>query len=354
MKQLIQQTLKAYKLDCSVGNPYNTPNTVIYPLSIPKGSKIRLLERHRGEIARDLGVSHVNIENASSGAYIEVERGEREVILFEDLLKHKDFINSHKNEVLLGVDRHNKIVLSDFTKWPHLLVAGATGSGKSVGIHQIILSLLAKNSPEQLKIQLFDPKQTELNYYDGIKHLWQSTITDSDKALESFNELANEMERRYSIMKRHNIREWNGNRILVVVDELADLIMQVKDIEKPIVRLAQKARACGIHLVLCTQRPTVNVLTGLIKANAPSRLSYRTVTGTDSRVILDGNGAERLLGRGDSLYRSSSGFEHQRIQSSYASDEIIERMVSIIKQKFGHKFQSRLHKLIYHIIKPFY
>lgn len=227
---------------------------------------------------------------------------------------------------------------------PHLLIAGSTGSGKSVCINTLIISLLYKSKPEDVKLLMIDPKVVELGIYNGIPHLLIPVVTDPQKAASALNWAVKEMTRRYNLFAENNVRDMKGYnalkndedllpQIVIIIDELADLMMVAsKEVEAAICRLAQMARAAGLHLIIATQRPSVDVITGLIKANIPSRLAFSVTSGTDSRTILDVSGAEKLLGKGDMLFHPIGSNKPQRIQGAFISDKEVENIVAFVKK----------------------
>ena len=256
-------------------------------------------------------------------------------------------MNKNLTNLVLGIGIDGKNMTKPLEDMPHLLVAGATGSGKSVGVNTFILSLIYQNSPSELKFLMVDPKQVELGMYDGIPYLLAPVETNPDKALKILKWAVNEMERRYTLLKEYKVKkldEYNKKmpadampRIVIVIDELADLMMNrntKKDTEACITRIAQKARAVGIHLIVATQRPSVDVVTGLIKANIPTRIAFSVVSQIDSRTILDVKGAEELLGRGDMLFMSVDSNTPVRLQGPFVDTPEIEEIVQAIKDKY--------------------
>ncbi|MBW6515442.1 MAG: cell division protein FtsK [Candidatus Cloacimonetes bacterium] len=284
---------------------------------------------------------------------IEVPNKEREVIYLKDIMLAEQMVrNPSKLAFALGKDIVGTPVIADLAGMPHLLIAGATGSGKSVCINSIICSLLFRSTPEELRLVLIDPKRIELSGYEGIPHLIQDVVSDSEEALIVLNWAVKEMERRYELLQHYNVRDINGYNkkikelvsneekpfeetlpyIVIIIDEFADLIMRSgRDIEIPITRLAQLARAIGIHLVLATQRPSIKIITGLIKANFPSRIAFQVAQKIDSRVILDMNGAETLLGKGDMLFIPPTKGQAERIHGAFVSDSDIEHLIEYLR-----------------------
>ena len=266
---------------------------------------------------------------------------------FKEIISSASFIKS-KSAIpfAMGKSISGEVIVSAIEKMPHLLVSGATCSGKSVCINNIIMSILYKHSPDEVKLLLIDPKVVELSVYNGIPHLIMPVITDPKKAASSLFWAISEMEKRYKLFEEHHVRDIKGYKkasetdesmenlpyIVVIVDELSDLMMTAaSEVEDYITRLAQKSRACGIHLIIATQRPTVDVITGTIKANIPSRISFAVTSQIDSRTILDAQGAEKLLGNGDMLYLSSDAMKPVRIPGAFVSDDEVLDVVDFIK-----------------------
>jgi len=279
---------------------------------------------------------------------IEIPNEKIDTIYLRELIDSKLFKESSSPlTIVLGKDIVGKPFITDLKKLPHLLIAGTTGSGKSVGINAMILSLLYKNSPDKLRLLMIDPKMLEFSIYNDIPHLLTPVITKAKQAIVALNNMVHEMERRYSLMsinRTKNIEGYNEKvkkeggehlpYIVVIIDELADLMMTSgKDVEYSIARLAQMARASGIHLVVATQRPSVDVVTGLIKANLPSRISYRVGQKVDSKIILDQQGAESLLGKGDMLFTPPGSTGLVRLHAPWSTEEEIEKIVNFIKSQ---------------------
>lgn len=286
-----------------------------------------------------------------SAVGIEVPNSEVSVVTLREVLDSK--ANNHPEEKLLiglGRDITGEAVLARLNKMPHLLVAGATGSGKSVCINGIIVSILMRAKPHEVKLMMIDPKMVELNVYNGVPHLLTPVVTDPKKASQALKKVVSEMERRYELFAHSGTRNIEGYNeyirhhneqseakqqelpyIVVIVDELADLMMVASsDVEDAIMRLAQMARAAGIHLIIATQRPSVDVITGVIKANIPSRIAFAVSSQTDSRTILDSGGAEKLLGRGDMLFIPIGASKPIRVQGAFLSDDEVERVVEYV------------------------
>ncbi|MFR2301140.1 MAG: DNA translocase FtsK, partial [Clostridium paraputrificum] len=304
------------------------------------------------DIALGLAASGVRIEAPIPGKAavgIEVPNKKQTPVFLREVLDSKEFTSSNKKLAFaLGKDIGGACVVGDLSKMPHTLIAGATGSGKSVCINSLIISLLYKYSPDEVKLLMVDPKVVELNVYNGIPHLLIPVVTDPKKAAAALNWAVNEMTKRYNLfaeMGVRNIDSYNALMdkgiieeklpyIVIIVDELADLMMVCpNDVEDYIGRLAQMARAAGMHLVIATQRPSVDVITGVIKANIPSRISFAVSSQVDSRTILDSAGAEKLLGKGDMLYYPVGESKPQRVQGCFISEEEVEKVIEFIKSE---------------------
>ncbi len=347
-----------------------------FELQLPAGTKVSKITGLAKDLARNMGVMSVRIVEVIPGKTtigIEVPNTKRDLVVIRDIVDSKEFKEAESPlTVVLGKSIGGKPVVADLTRMPHLLVAGTTGSGKSVAVNAMLISLLYKSTPEQVRLILIDPKMLELSSYEGIPHLLTSVVTDMKDAANALRWCVGEMERRYSIMSHVKVRSIAGYNekvaeaikngkpimdpsydptkhvdiqpkileplpyIVVVIDEFADMVMVVgKKVEELIARLAQKARASGIHLVLATQRPSVDVITGLIKANIPSRIAFQVSTKIDSRTILDQGGAEQLLGLGDMLYLPPGTGLPQRVHGAFVGDQEVEDVVSYIKAQGG-------------------
>lgn len=301
------------------------------------GSKVKNIEAVLDDIARELGVSSLRVDMVEGTNHLgfELPQDEFKTVDFNETM---DKAGRVKGElpVCMGVDILGRPVFSDLAKMPHLLVGGTTGSGKSVGLNTFILSLMAAKKPNELKFVMVDPKRIEFSVYNNQKYMGYPVITESAEAVGAIAALVDEMERRYGLLEKSftkNIKDYNEQTedkilpyIVCVIDEFADLIASDKKVEKDIQRLAQKARACGIHLILATQRPSVDVVTGVLKANFPTRLAYKVASNADSRTILDCGGAEKLIGRGDALFLAGDG-KMQRIHGAYLPDNEIKKIV---------------------------
>ncbi len=348
--EYLMDALDSFKIKAKVENIVVGATITKYELSIEKGQKVSRFKNLSDDLSMALAASSIRIEAPIPGKSlvgIEIPNDEKVMVGLKEVLKSPNNKKENKIEVALGKNITGEDSFIDIAKTPHLLVAGATGSGKSVCINSIITSILLKSSPEEVKFLLVDPKKVELTPYEGIPHLLAPVVTDVEKATVALNKLVDEMEKRYELFtltKTRNIESYNNivekkdklPFIVAIIDELADLMMVASnDVEISIARIAQKARAAGIHLILATQRPSTDVITGLIKANIPSRISFMVSSAIDSRTILSKNGAEKLLGHGDMLLSMGGSPNTQRIQGGYLSDEEISSVVSFIKEQFS-------------------
>lgn len=359
----LEQTLSNFGVGVHVTNASCGPSVTRYELQPEQGVKVSRIVGLADDIKLNLAVSDLRIEAPIPGKAavgIEVPNAENTAVMLRDLLESEQFQNSKSNLTFaVGKDIGGKVVVSDIAKMPHLLVAGSTGSGKSVCINTIIMSLIYKADPEDVKLIMVDPKVVELNVYNGIPHLLIPVVTDPRKAAGALNWAVAEMMKRYQQFAEYNVRDLKGfnekiaqlpddedkpkkmAQIVIIVDELADLMMVApKDVEGSICRLAQLARAAGLHLILATQRPSVNVITGLIKANMPSRIAFAVSSGVDSRTIIDMNGAEKLLGKGDMLFYPTGFPKPVRIQGSFVSDKEVQSVVEYLIEQHGRASYS--------------
>ncbi|MBQ5695588.1 MAG: DNA translocase FtsK 4TM domain-containing protein [Clostridium sp.] len=346
----LEQTLSNFGVEAKVVQVTKGPSVTRFELQPSPGVKVSKIVNLQDDIALGLAANGVRMEAPIPGKAaigIEVPNRKQSPVFLREVLDSKEFTSSNKNLAFaLGKDITGKCIVGDLSKMPHMLIAGATGSGKSVCINSLIISLLYKYSPEEVKLLMVDPKVVELSIYNGIPHLLIPVVTDPKKAAGALNWAVNEMNKRYNLfsqMKVKNIESYNNlyakggiqeklPYIVVIVDELADLMMACpNDVEDYICRLAQMARAAGMHLIIATQRPSVDVITGVIKANIPSRVSFAVSSGTDSRTILDQIGAEKLLGRGDMLYYPIGENKPLRVQGAFISEEEVENVVDFIK-----------------------
>lgn len=343
----LQKTLADFKVKATIINACHGPAVTRYELEPAPGVKVSKITNLAEDIALRLAAASVRIEQipGKSAIGIEVPNKELEGVQLREVLESPKF-NSAKSKLTvgLGMDIGGQAIFADLAKMPHLLVAGATGSGKSVCINTLITSILFKARPDEVKFILVDPKMVELSNYNGIPHLMVPVVTDAKKAASVLNWSVREMEKRYAKFAESNVRNMDTyNRkfpeetmpaIVIIIDELADLMMVAPhDVEDAICRLAQKARAAGIHMVLATQRPSVDVITGIIKANIPSRISFAVSSQIDSRTILDRSGAEKLLGKGDMLFYPVGASKPQRVQGAFISDEEVERLLEFIRSQ---------------------
>ncbi|MCM0598844.1 DNA translocase FtsK [Periweissella fabalis] len=351
--QILQQTLKSFNIDVTVESVALGPTVTQYEIKPAIGTRLSKITGLAQDLALALAATSVRIEAPIPGKSlvgIEVPNAHQAMIGFRDVFENSPQDDEGQLEVPIGRGITGEVVTADIGKMPHLLIAGQTGSGKSVAINGIIAGLLMKNKPSDLKMVMVDPKQVELSIYNDIPHLLTPVVSDPRKAARALQKVAKIMDDRYKLLATVGVRKiseynkqieaYNGEHqtgyvkmpyIVVVVDEMADLMIQVKsEVEQPIIRIAQLGRAAGIHMILATQRPTVDVITGLIKANVPSRIAFAVASGMDSRTILDKNGAEQLLGHGDMLFEPS-GKPSQRVQGAFISDRDVNNLVDFIK-----------------------
>ena len=343
----LQQTLESFHVNAKVISACHGPAVTRYDLEPAPGVKVSKITNLAEDIALQLATTSVRIEPVLGKAAIGIEIPNRilESVQLRDVLENPAFQEAQsKLTVGLGMDISGQAIFADIGKMPHLLVAGATGSGKSVCINTLISSILFKAAPDEVKFILIDPKMVELSNYNGIPHLMVPVVTDPKKASSVLNWAVQEMEKRYAVFASHSVRDIKSfNRryaeekmpfIVIVIDELADLMMvSPRDVEDSICRILQKARAAGIHMILATQRPSVNVITGIIKANLPSRISFAVSSQVDSRTILDRGGAETLLGKGDMLFSPQGAPKPIRVQGAFISDEEVEMLLDYIRSQ---------------------
>ena len=352
----LQTTLHNFGVNVTITNVSCGPSVTRYELQPEMGVKVSKIVGLADDIKLNLAAADIRIEAPIPGKAavgIEVPNKENATVMLRDLLESSEYKNSKsKIAFAAGRDIAGQVVVADIAKMPHLLVAGATGSGKSVCINTLIMSILYEATPDEVKLIMIDPKVVELSVYNGIPHLMIPVVTDPKKAAGALNWAVAEMTKRYQLFAEYNVRDLkgynekieqaepdeNGNspkkmpQIVIIVDELADLMMVAPgEVEEAICRLAQLARAAGIHLVLATQRPSVNVITGLIKANMPSRIAFSVSSGVDSRTIIDMNGAEKLLGKGDMLFYPSGYQKPARVQGAFVSDREVQSVVDFLK-----------------------
>ena len=351
----LEQTLQTFNVKATVTNVSCGPAVTRFELQPEMGVKVSKIVGLADDIKLNLAASDIRIEAPIPGKAavgIEVPNKENTAVMLRDLLDTTEF-KAHPSKIAFaaGRDIAGKVVVADIAKMPHVLIAGATGSGKSVCINTLIMSILYKATPDEVKLIMIDPKVVELKVYNGIPHLLIPVVTDPKKAAGALNWAVAEMTRRYQLFADYNVRDLKGYnakvesvqdieaedkpeklpQIVIIVDELADLMMVAPgEVEDAICRLAQLARACGIHLVVATQRPSVNVITGLIKANMPSRIAFSVSSGVDSRTIIDMNGAEKLLGKGDMLFYPAGYPKPARVQGSFVSDQEVQAVVDFL------------------------
>ena len=351
----LQQTLQNFNVNVTVTNVSCGPSVTRYELQPEQGVKVSKIVGLADDIKLNLAAADIRIEAPIPGKAavgIEVPNKENTAVMLRDLLETDEFQN-HESKIAFaaGRDIAGKVVVADIMKMPHVLIAGATGSVKSVCINTLIMSILYKADPKDVKLIMIDPKVVELSVYNGIPHLMIPVVTDPKKAAGALNWAVAEMMKRYDLFAQYNVRDLKGYnakvetveaieeegkpeklpQIVIIVDELADLMMVAPgEVEESICRLAQLARAAGIHLVLATQRPSVNVITGLIKANMPSRIAFSVSSGVDSRTIIDMNGAEKLLGKGDMLFYPAGYQKPARVQGAFVSDKEVQAVVDFL------------------------
>ena len=356
----LQQTLKNFGVNVTITNISCGPAVTRYELQPEMGVKVSKIVNLADDIKLNLAAADIRIEAPIPGKAavgIEVPNKENVMVSFRELVESEEF-SKHDSRIsfCVGKDIAGKVTVADIAKMPHLLIAGATGSGKSVCINTVIMSILYKADPKDVKLIMIDPKVVELSVYNGIPHLMIPVVTDPKKAAGALHWAVAEMTDRYQKFAEAGVRDLKGYnakldtlptiegdpkpeklpQIVIIVDELADLMMVAAgDVEEAICRLAQLARACGIHLLIATQRPSVNVITGLIKANMPSRIAFAVTSGIDSRTILDMNGAEKLLGKGDMLFHPQGMPKPLRVQGAFVSDKEVSDVVSFLKEHNG-------------------
>ena len=347
----LQKTLYSFGVSAKVENVSVGPAITRYELKPAEGVRVSKIANLADDIALNLAAETIRIEAPIPGKQavgIEVPNKEKQAVHLREVLESEEFEDSEsKLTIALGKDVAGNTQLADIGKMPHVLIAGSTGSGKSVCINTIITSIIYKAKPSEVKLVMVDPKVVELSVYNGIPHLLIPVVTDPKKAAGALAWAVQEMDNRYNLFAKKGVRDLKGYnkavkkdegvgmlpQIVIIVDELADLMMvAAKDVEESICRLAQKARAAGMHLVIATQRPYVDVITGLIKANVPSRIAFAVSSQVDSRTILDSVGAEKLLGKGDMLYFPAGAPKPARVQGAFVSDEEVEKIVDFIKQ----------------------
>ena len=361
----LQKTLYSFGVSAKVENVSVGPAITRYELRPAEGVRVSKIANLADDIALSLAAETIRIEAPIPGKQavgIEVPNAENEVVHFREIVDTDTFRN-HKSKLAfaVGKDVGGQEVVADISKMPHVMIAGATGSGKSVCINTLIGSIIYKAKPNEVKMVMIDPKVVELSVYNGIPHLLIPVVTDPKKAAGALAWAVQEMENRYAMFASKGVRDLKGYNesveneegagklphIVIIIDELADLMMVAKnDVEDAICRLAQKARAAGMHLVIATQRPSVDVITGLIKANVPSRIAFAVSSQVDSRTILDMAGAEKLLGKGDMLFYPAGAPKPTRIQGAFISDKEVEKIVDFIKDNSSATYNDDIIKQI--------
>ncbi len=356
--ELLEKVFDDFNINIRVINVRLGPVVTLFEILPAAGIKISTIINLADDISRSMGVGAVRISQILGTQYlgVEVPNEQRETVTIKELLSDENFKNtSLKIPLCIGKDISGKIEVIDLSKTPHLLVAGTTGSGKSVFINTLLASILYKFSPNELRLILIDPKMLELSVYNDIAHLLTPVVTEPKKAILALKWVCKEMERRYSLMNEENTRSLEGYNqksieklpyIIVFIDEMADLMMTAgKEVEHYVQRLAQMARACGIHLVMATQRPSVDIITGSIKANFPSRISFQVASKYDSRTVLGEIGAEQLLGNGDMLM-SKNGGNIIRYQSAFISDNEVNKLINEIRKTQSVEYLKELDEII--------
>ena len=367
----LQKTLYSFGVQAKVENVSVGPAITRYELKPAEGVRVSKIANLADDIALNLAAETIRIEAPIPGKQavgIEVPNKEKEMVNLREVVESEEFENSKsKLSVALGKDVAGQIIIADIAKMPHALIAGATGSGKSVCINTIITSIIYKAKPSEVKLVMVDPKVVELSVYNGIPHLLIPVVTDPKKAAGALAWAVQEMDNRYNVFAQKGVRDLKGYnaliekengqgklpQIVIIIDELADLMMvAAKEVEDSICRLAQKARAAGMHLIIATQRPSVDVITGIIKANIPSRIAFSVSSQVDSRTILDQIGAEKLLGKGDMLYFPSGAPKPTRIQGAFVSDDEVEKIVSFVKSNGEAQYSEDILETIENSNKP--
>ncbi|MBU0598636.1 DNA translocase FtsK [Patescibacteria group bacterium] len=355
-KEKIEKTFRNFGIEVEMGEAKVGPTVTQYTLKPAEGVKLSQITTLGNDLALALAAHPIRIEAPIPGQSlvgIEVPNQAVAVVKLKEILMSSEFKKQKsKLTVALGKDVAGKVWTADLDPMPHLLIAGATGSGKSVCLNSILLSLLYQNSPDELKLILVDPKRVEMTAYNGIPHLLTPVVNEVDKTINALRWVVAEMDRRFELLSKtghRNINAYNFNNgntmpyLVLAIDELADLMsVASNEVEAAIIRLAQMARAVGIHLILATQRPSVDIITGLIKANITTRIAFSVASLIDSRTILDTSGAEKLVGRGDLLYISSQISKPKRLQGAYVTDQEITRVLDHLKNQAGPEYQEEI------------
>ena len=361
----MEQTFQSFGVDAKVVKASLGPSVTKFEVQPAVGVKVSKIVSLTDDIALALAAKDVRMEAPIPGKSligIEVPNSKISMVSFREIIEAQPNHPDKLLEVPLGRDVSGRVQTADLSKMPHLLVAGSTGSGKSVAINGIITSILMRAKPHEVKLMMIDPKMVELNMYNGIPHLLTPVVTNPRKAAQALQKVVQEMEERYEKFAATGVRNITGYNefvqqknlengtkhptlpfIVVIVDELADLMMVASnEVEDAIIRLAQMARAAGIHMILATQRPSVDVITGIIKANVPSRMAFAVSSGTDSRTIIDSNGAEKLLGRGDMLFLPMGENKPIRVQGAFISDHEVERVVNFVTDQQEAHYEEKM------------
>jgi len=355
----LQRTLHSFGVSAKVENVSVGPTITRYELKPAEGVRVSKIANLADDIALNLAAESIRIEAPIPGKQavgIEIPNKEKDMVVLRDIISDEKFQNAKsKLAFAVGRDAAGETIVADIAKMPHVLIAGSTGSGKSVCINTLITSIIYKAKPSEVKLVMVDPKVVELSVYNGIPHLLIPVVTDPKKAAGALAWAVQEMVNRYHLFAEKNVRDISGYnetlekegieeklpQIVIIIDELADLMMvAAKDVEDAICRLAQMARAAGMHLVIATQRPSVDVITGVIKANIASRIAFAVTSGVDSRTILDSIGAEKLLGKGDMLFYPSGTIKPQRVQGAFISDAEVEKIVTFLKNNGGPAYSD--------------
>ncbi|MDH6364793.1 S-DNA-T family DNA segregation ATPase FtsK/SpoIIIE [Enterococcus sp. PF1-24] len=362
---ILERTFASFGVDAKVVKASLGPSVTKYEIQPAIGVKVSKIVSLTDDIALALAAKDIRMEAPIPGKSligIEVPNQTTSMVSFREVIEAQPYHPDKLLEVPLGRDISGMVQVADLSKMPHLLVAGSTGSGKSVAINGMITSILMRAKPNEVKMMMIDPKMVELNVYNGIPHLLTPVVTNPRKAAQALQKVVREMEERYEKFAATGVRNITGYNelvarknlemgenhpilpfIVVIVDELADLMMVASnEVEDAIIRLAQMARAAGIHMILATQRPSVDVITGIIKANVPSRMAFAVSSGTDSRTIIDGNGAEKLLGRGDMLFLPMGENKPIRVQGAFISDQEVERVVEFVTDQQQAEYQEKM------------
>jgi S-DNA-T family DNA segregation ATPase FtsK/SpoIIIE len=362
IKEAIKRTLENFGINVDMGGTNVGPTVTQFTLRPEEGIKLSRITALQNDLALSLAAHPIRIEAPIPNTNlvgIEIPNKAPSLVRLRGLLTSHEFKEAETPLTFpMGLDVSGKVVVESLARLPHLLIAGATGAGKSVCIHSLLISWLYRNSPEALKLILVDPKRVELTPYNGIPHLLSPVIVDTEKTINALKWAIEEMETRYRLLEdsgSRNLPSFNLNNpteakpyIVIVIDELADLMVKhAREVEGPIVRLSQMARAVGIHLVLATQRPSVNVLTGLIKANVSSRVAFTVASQVDSRTILDMAGAEKLVGRGDMLYLAGDRARPVRIQGGFVSEEEVRNVVDVIKASGDPEYDTSITSVVH-------